>query len=412
MDSRESPPMLTPFKQQFPHAPLITGGFEAKPCLAAKTIILSPGISMQQPLLQQAAQQGIEIIGDIELFARHCHKPVIAITGSNGKSTVTSLVADIAKAAGIHVAAGGNLGRPALDLLGEQAELYVLELSSFQLETTQQLAAAAAVILNLSADHLDRYADMNAYLKAKQRIYRQATTSVVNRDQTAIWQTLAHQKTIGFGQEKPAAGDFGLIRKNGETWLAYGEQCWLATDKLQLIGEQQWCNVLAAFALAKAYGLSKNAMLRAAQSFRGLPHRLQSLGEKNGVQWVNDSKATNVAAAIHAIESTAKSITGRILWIGGGQEKQGQDDAALRRVLQKHCRHGMLIGEVAQKWQQQLADTLAITIASDLTQAVALANQLAQPGDAVLLAPACASFDMFANFEQRGEQFMQAVAAL
>ena len=411
-DSREHPPGLEALQRDLPEAAVFVGGFAADAFRRADVLLLSPGVSLREPLVAEARALGAEVLGDVELFARLVRAPVIAITGSNGKSTVTTLVGAMARAAGRRVAVGGNIGTPVLDLLEDDHDLYVLELSSFQLETTHSLAAVAATILNLSEDHMDRYASLADYSAAKARIFHGCQTLVVNRDDARVRATLEMsgngRRRIGFGLRAAEEGDFGLCRRQGGDWLCRGGEALLPAAGLRMRGRHNLANALAALALGEAAGLPMPAMLEALRQFGGLPHRCQWLGQYAGVDWYNDSKATNVGAAIAAIEGVEAA---RIVLIAGGQGK-GQDFAPLAGVLAQRARAVVLLGEDAERIAAVLPDALTVARADDMAGAVKRAAQLARPGDAVLLSPACASFDMFSGFEQRGEVFARAVEGL
>jgi UDP-N-acetylmuramoylalanine--D-glutamate ligase len=408
VDSRDIPPALNEFKQAFSDIPLHTGAFDSRLFVNAQRIVVSPGVPLSDPALQQARDKGVEISGDIDLFAHEVDAPVVAITGSNGKSTVTTLLALMANRAGMNAVAGGNIGLPVLDLLNDPKQLYVLELSSFQLETLHRLPMAAAVVLNVSPDHMDRYADVNAYAMSKQVIYENASTAVINRDDDYVSKMLNHQQnTIGFTLHRPAAGDFGLCDKAGEQYLCTGDELLLGTADLKIRGQHNYANVLAALALGSSIGLPMTAMLDAVREFPGLEHRTQWVARINGVNWFNDSKGTNVGATLAAIEG----LPGRHVLIAGGQGK-GADFQPLRTIAGQRLRAVVLIGEDAEKIAQAIDQVVPVKIADDMDDAVHLAAGFARPGDNVLLSPACASFDMYRGFAHRGEVFMKAVEAL
>ena len=412
-DTRSEPPGLAALRIELPQVPVAVGGFDPEVFARAETLVVSPGVSVQTPLIVEARARGVEVLGDIELFARENTAPVVAITGSNGKSTVTTMVARMAEASGLVTGLGGNIGTPALELLeGEPKELQVLELSSFQLETTDSLRPVAAALLNLSADHLDRYAGLADYTAAKIRIYHGADTLVVNRDDPRVMATLSGvnhgQAVITFGLGEPQGNDFGLREVAGETWLCRGEENLLPAAELKMAGRHNCANALAALALGHAAGLKLPAMLAVLRAFPGLPHRTQWVGERAGVTFINDSKATNVGAALAAIEGLSAQ---RIVLIAGGQGK-GQDFAPLREAVARRCRAVLLIGEDAPRLARALADTVPLETLPDLASAVQRAAELARPGDAVLLSPACASFDQFSGFAERGERFTASVEAL
>lgn len=408
VDSRDIPPALNEFKQDFGDVPLYTGKFDSKLFVNAQRIVVSPGVPLSDPALQQARDNGVEITGDIDLFAHEVEAPVVAITGSNGKSTVTTLLTLMAGKAGMNAVAGGNIGLPVLDLLHDSKDLFVLELSSFQLDTLHRLPMAAAVVLNVSADHMDRYPDINAYAMSKQVIYENAAHAIVNRDDPYVRKMLPHQQgTIGFTLGKPAAGDFGLCEKDGEQYLCTADKMLLNTAELKIRGQHNFANALAALALGSGIGLPMEAMLDALKEFPGLEHRTQWVAEINGVSWFNDSKGTNVGATLAAIEG----LPGKHVLIAGGQGK-GADFSPLREIAAQRLRAVVLLGEDAEKIALALNGVVPVEFAADMEQAVRLADGLAQQGDNVLLSPACASFDMFNGFAHRGEVFMKAVREL
>jgi UDP-N-acetylmuramoylalanine--D-glutamate ligase len=402
-DTRAQPPGLSQLREIDERAEVHLGAFAPDLFANAARVVLSPGVALREPAVQEALTAGIEVIGDIELFAREIRAPLAAVSGSNGKSTVTTLLAEMARADGRLVRAGGNLGTPALDLIEDpEPELYVLELSSFQLETTQSLRPAAAVVLNLSADHLDRYNGLADYAAAKARIYRHAQTRVVNRDDHAVLAMTAGADTISFGLDAPADGHYGLRVDDGRTWLCRGESRLLAEDELHIAGRHNTANALAALALGRALGLSARAMHDALRNFAGLPHRTQWIGARDGVDWYNDSKATNVGATLAALSG----MPGPVVLIAGGDGK-GQDFAPLRRAAHK-LRAVVLIGRDAGLMAAALKETVPLIPAADMDEAVATAARLARSSDQVLLAPACASLDMYSGYAERGEHFMSA----
>lgn len=404
-DSRMEPPGLAELRAECPQAAVHLGPFEAELFRGFRTLVVSPGIAVAEPAIRAAAAAGAEIIGDIELFARHVKAPVIAITGSNGKSTVTTLVGELLAAAGRKVRVGGNLGTPALDLLAgsNDAEIYVLELSSFQLETTSSLKAAAAVVLNVSEDHMDRYPDLAAYAEAKGRVYQGAAVAVVNRDDgwsLRLARASEPARTVSFGLDAPAAGQWGMVERDGQTWLAQGDWPLVCERELTLRGRHNMANALAALALVEAVGVDPAAVLDALRRFAGLPHRSQFVGHFHGLDWVNDSKGTNVGA-------TAAALAGQtvpVVLIAGGLGK-GQDFAVLRPLLAEKARGVVLIGQDADLIAQAWAGAAPIVRAADMGEAVSMAAELGRPGDVVLLSPACASFDMFKGYDHRGEVF-------
>tara|TARA_R110002051_G_scaffold125530_2_gene198907 strand:+ start:7973 stop:9322 length:1350 start_codon:yes stop_codon:yes gene_type:complete len=411
-DTRANPPGLDQLKRFAPMADLHLGELDADLLCKASELVVSPGIALSTPALLQASAAGVSLIGDIELFAREAHAPIVAITGSNAKSTVTTLVGEMAAAAGKHAAVGGNLGTAALDLLDEKADLYVLELSSFQLETTDRLNAEVATVLNISEDHMDRYPNLLAYHQAKHRIFRGARQVVVNRDDDLSRPLVADQLPCWtFGLSRPDFKGFGLIEKDSQTWLAFQFEALMPVAELKIKGAHNQANALAALALGHAVGLPRPAMLEALRQFAGLPHRCQWVGQHNGVDFYNDSKATNVGAALAAISGFAAETAGKQVLIAGGDGK-GADFSPLLPAVQQHCRAVILLGRDAPLLENALAGSVPLIRVTNLDEAVAAAAQAAQPGDMVLLSPACASLDMFRNFEERGELFASAVGRL
>ncbi|TBU96633.1 UDP-N-acetylmuramoyl-L-alanine--D-glutamate ligase [Phytopseudomonas dryadis] len=411
-DTRAEPPELGTLRERFPQVEVRCGELDVEFLCRASELLVSPGLAVATPALQEAARRGVKLSGDIDLFARQAKAPIIAITGSNAKSTVTTLVGEMAAAAGRKVAVGGNLGTPALDLLADDVELYVLELSSFQLETTEQLNAEVATCLNVSEDHMDRYADLPAYHLAKHRVFRGARQVVVNRDDALSRPMIADQVPCwSFGLGKPDFKRFGLLEENGEKYLAYQFEALLPVRELKIRGAHNQSNALAALALGHAVGLPMAPMLETLKRFAGLPHRCQWVGEHAGVSYYNDSKATNVGAALAAIDGLGADIAGKLVLIAGGDGK-GADFSALRTPVARYCRAVLLLGRDAGKLAAALEGSVELIRVDSLDTAVTRAAQVTRAGDAVLLSPACASLDMFKNFEERGRLFAQAVEAL
>ncbi|ADP10034.1 UDP-N-acetylmuramoyl-L-alanyl-D-glutamate synthetase [Erwinia sp. Ejp617] len=369
--------------------------------LDADLIIASPGVALAHPSLMAAAQNGVEIIGDVELFCREAQAPIVAITGSNGKSTVTTLVGEMAKAAGWQVGTGGNIGLPALTLLQQPAQLYVLELSSFQLETTSSLHAAAATILNVTEDHMDRYPlGMQQYRAAKLRIYENATVCVVNADDAMTMPVRgADARCVSFGAD---VGDYHLTRQQGSTWLRVQGEKVLNTDEMHLVGQHNYTNALAALALADAVGLPRATSLKALTTFNGLPHRFQRVHEHNGVRWINDSKATNVGSTEAALNGLHPA---GILWLLLGGDGKSADFSPLTRYLQGDRIRIYCFGRDGAELAALRPEVAVQT--ETMAEAVQQIAARVQPGDLVLLSPACASLDQFKNFEQRGDLFAQ-----
>ncbi|WP_228292307.1 UDP-N-acetylmuramoyl-L-alanine--D-glutamate ligase [Candidatus Thiothrix anitrata] len=407
VDSRANPPGKDELLAQFPHVPYAFGAFGdvGDWFTQAATLVVSPGIAVATPEIRVAGERGAAIIGDIELFVREAKAPVIAITGSNGKSSVTTLVDLMAKTAGMKSYAGGNLGYAALDLLVQPVpNLYVMELSSFQLETTQSLQAVAAVVLNVSEDHLDRYDSYADYAATKAVIYRNCRCAVVNRDDPLV---MAMISGVSFGLDVPAAGHYGVREHDGKQWLAKGETLLLAADAMKLPGAHNVANALAALALGEAAGIPLAGMLTALREFTGLAHRTQWVRERQGVNWYNDSKGTNVGATLAALAG----LPSKTVLIAGGQGK-GADFAPLRPVAAEKARAVILIGEDRDKIAAVLEGYVTYWLAHSMENAVELAAELALPGDNVLLSPACASFDMFKGYGHRGDVFSEAVRGL
>ncbi|WP_459207927.1 UDP-N-acetylmuramoyl-L-alanine--D-glutamate ligase [Pseudomonas sp. MLB6B] len=411
-DTRAQPPELETLRRDYPQVEVRCGELDVDFLCRADELYVSPGLALATPALQQAAARGVRLSGDIELFTRHAKAPMVAITGSNAKSTVTTLVGEMASKAGKRVAVGGNLGTPALDLLDDAVELYVLELSSFQLETVDPLNAQVATVLNISEDHMDRYSGLPAYHLAKHRIFRGAEQVVVNRnDPLSRPLPVEGRPSFSFGLNVPDFKSFGLRERDGEKYLAYEFECLMPVCELKVRGAHNQSNALAALALGHAAGLPFAPMLDALRTFTGLAHRCQWVRERNGVQWYDDSKATNVGAALAAIEGLGADIDGKLVLIAGGDGK-GADFSALRTPVARHCRAVVLLGRDAERLAQALGDHVPLIRVSSLDEAVEQCAKQAEPGDAVLLSPACASLDMFKNFEERGRLFAQAAERL
>lgn len=411
-DTRENPPELATLRAQYPGVEVRCGELDVDFLSRASELYVSPGLALATPALQEAAKRGVKLSGDIELFARYAKAPIVAISGSNAKSTVTTLVGEMALAAGRKVAVGGNLGTPALDLLADDIDLYVMELSSFQLETTDRLNAEVATVLNVSEDHMDRYADMQAYHLAKHRIFRGARQVVVNRGDALSRPLVADQLPCWtFGLSKPDFKGFGLVEEDGEKYLAFQFDKLLPVRELKIRGAHNQANALAALALGHAVGLPMAPMLETLKTFTGLAHRCQWVRERNGVAYYDDSKATNVGAALAAIEGLGANIDGKLVLIAGGDGK-GADFSSMREPVARFCRAVVLLGRDAEQIASVLGDALPLVRVRTLDEAVSRSAELAQEGDAVLLSPACASLDMFKNFEERGRLFAQAAEGL
>lgn len=368
---------------------------------SADLIVASPGMALAHPSLMAAADAGVDIVGDIELFCREAQAPIVAITGSNGKSTVTTLVGEMAKSAGWQVGVGGNIGLPALMLLENPAQLYVLELSSFQLETTHSLQAAAATILNVTEDHMDRYPlGMQQYRAAKLRIYENAAVCVVNADDAMTMPVRgADKRCVSFGVN---VGEYHLTQQQGSTWLRVKGERVLNTGEMNLVGQHNYTNALAALALADAVGLPRASSLKALTTFGGLPHRFQLVHEQNGVRWINDSKATNVGSTEAALKGLQVQGT---LWLLLGGDGKSADFSSLAPYLQGDRIRTYCFGRDGEALAALRPDIAVQT--ETMAEAVQQIAAQVKPGDMVLLSPACASLDQFKNFEQRGDAFAQ-----
>lgn len=406
-DTREEPPGLDELEELWPDADVRIG--DVKLPKNVRRVIASPGIDDSHALLNAARKAKLEVISDIELFARDAVAPFVAITGSNGKSTVTTLLYHMCQAAGRNTLAGGNLGVPALDLLEEkEPDFYVLELSSFQLQRTDTLPAKVVVLLNVTPDHLDWHSDEDEYRQAKYRILRDAESAVVNRqDDEALKRAEGVARVVSFGLDTPGEGHYGIRREDDEEFLACGDSVLLAVNELALFGIHNQANALAALAAGDLLGLDMQSMLQVLCEFPGLPHRMQFVRRVSAVDYVDDSKATNVAAAVASIES----VDGMLVLIAGGEGKGG-DFTALAPPLENKLRAAVLIGKDAEQIDAALDTIMPIYFAQDMNDAVQQAAAYAESDDTVLLAPACASFDQFDNFAARGDAFCDAVEAL
>jgi UDP-N-acetylmuramoylalanine--D-glutamate ligase len=413
-DTRQAPPQLLELQREFPDVAMHCGDLDAALLCDAAEIVVSPGVSLQQSALQKAAAAGVSLVGDIELFVRATSKPIIAITGSNAKSTVTTLLGDMAKACGLRPGVGGNLGTPVLDMLADDDNLdcYVLELSSFQLETTYSLHACAAVVLNISDDHMDRYDSLQAYTAAKQRIYTNAQCAVVNRADTLTHVHEPAQQTVwSFGLDVGGSNSIGIKKRDGDDWLVRdGETPVMRVADVRLAGKHNLANVAAAFALAAAAGWQLDACVEVVKVFAGLPHRCQWVAEKNNVRFVNDSKGTNIGATVAAIEGLAAGERKNIVLIAGGDGK-GADFSQLAPAVLSHVSVLVLIGRDAGLIADACPGVQQV-MAGSMIDAVQKAYAHAKSSDVILLSPACASFDMFKGYDDRGLQFCAAVEAL
>jgi len=436
-DTREAPPGLNALAEKVPQAELALGAFRDTSFDQIDLIAISPGVPLATPQVRAAAARGVPVVGDIELFAQALREgyggaqaardggggaqvpQVLAVTGTNGKTTVTALLGAMCRRSGRATEVAGNISPAALDVLmqcedaGHRPEVWVLELSSFQLETTRTLNPAAATVLNVSEDHLDRYGDMDEYARAKARIFRGEGIQVLNRDDArSLRMAVAGRKQLSFGLDAPGrAEDFGLLRADGELSLAQGATPLLGLRELSIAGLHNAANALAALALARALDLPYTSLLPALREFKGLPHRLQKVAEIDGVTYYNDSKGTNVGAAVAALAGFAELAASgaRVILIAGGDGK-GQDFAPLAQPVARCARAVVLIGRDAELIARAIgASGVTLLRAGSMEEAVLQARAQARPGDVVLLSPACASFDMFRNYPHRGEVFAACV---
>ena len=406
-DTRATPPGVEKLRADVPAAELRTGEFQPSLLDDVTQVVISPGLSLQQPVVREALDRGLPVVGDIGLFARAAAAPVAAITGTNGKSTVTTLVAELAAAGGRRTLAGGNLGEPALDLLEQpRPDLYVLELSSFQLETTHSLRTATSTVLNLTPDHMDRYASMDEYGAAKARIFDGCDVAVINADDPYVRaMPRPGQAVVSFSLASRDA-DYTLEQAPEPMIVRRGEPL-LPLRSMRLQGLHNAANAMAALAMAEALDLPLAPALEALCAFGGLPHRSQWVADVRGVRFVNDSKGTNVGATLAAVQGMA----GPLVVIAGGDGKN-QDFSELRAAFRGKVRHVVLIGRDAAALAATLADVCTTERAVDMAAAVRAAHAAARAGDTVLLSPACASLDMFRDYTHRGDEFAAAVRSL
>jgi UDP-N-acetylmuramoylalanine--D-glutamate ligase len=409
-DSLLNLPIADELRRDYPGVELTLGQGHDLDFEHFSEVIVSPGVPADLPLVLRAREAGVPLVGDIELFALKARNPVTAITGSNGKSTVAHLLTAMHQQAGQKVALGGNFGIPALDLITQpEVDHYVLELSSFQLETTSSLCPAAAVVLNISEDHMDRYQGLAEYARVKGGIYKDANVVVVNREDPAAYRLAPGDvRCISFGLDESHADDeYGIRESDGEPWLSCGTETLLAASSLRILGRHNWANALAALALGEASGLPREGMLKVLREYTGLPHRSQWVADFNGVTWLNDSKATNPGATLAAL----KGLDRPVVLIAGGQGK-GADFSVLREAIETQAKALILLGEDAQEMASKLSGAAPIVQVGSMAEALAQSASLAAAGDYVLLSPACASFDMFSGYAERGRVFMDLVREL
>lgn len=411
-DTRENPPGLDALKTELPQVSIHTGAFKAANFADVDLIVASPGVPLAEPEIQAAIQRGVSVVGDVELFAQYrpASAKVIAITGANGKTTVTTLVGEICKAAGLKTIVAGNIGLPVLEaLMMETPDVYVLELSSFQLETTSNLQIDAATMLNLSEDHMDRYTSFQDYAIAKARIFYNAKLQVLNRDDA--WSMMMArpklaQVTFGLGDD--GENSFGLRQVDGDTWLCEGDKELINLQDLKVVGLHNAANALAAVALCRGIGVDYAHIIQTLYNFKGLPHRVEWVANIDDVDYYDDSKGTNVGATCAALTGLAQ----KVVLIAGGDGK-GQDFTPLAAAVADNASAVVLIGRDAKLIEAVLIPTnIPLYQAIDLPEAVNIAKKLAKADEAVLLSPACASFDMFKNYVHRAEVFVAAVNRL
>lgn len=405
VDTRQTPPGTGAILDAMPDARVHTGGNTPLLRSTIRKIVVSPGVDMNSPLISAGRERDIEIVSDIDLFVAQCDVPVVAVTGSNGKSTVTSMLGVMLSTAGWTPGIGGNLGTPALDLLQRDKDMYVLELSSFQLERSGPLSAAVAVILNISPDHLDMHGDMQAYTAAKASIYIDCGHAVVNRDADELNGLVPGTTPVTtFGLGEPAAGELGIRKTSRGECIAFGDTLLISADEVPVLGRHNLSNALAALAVGSALGANLHSMAQALKRYQGLPHRMQVVSEANGILWIDDSKATNIAAAVTSIAAVADPF----VLIAGGDGKGAQFDALAAGIAGRDCT-AILLGKDRAEIASALKPVCDVTLVNDMREAVATALGSAGPGYTVLLAPACSSYDMFDSFAQRGEVFAAAV---
>ena len=431
VDSRKEPPCLKQLLNIAPNVECYFGKFEPFVFEQAKRLIVSPGVSVKETLIADAISQGAEVLGDIALFAEYAQAPIVAITGSNGKSTVTALLGEMAANSDVNAVVGGNIGTPALELLSDNddgviseitgkqkqqpVDFYVLELSSFQLETTLHLNAFAAVVLNISEDHMDRYVNIQEYIDAKRNVYNQCKHIVFNREDPLVTRMMQSvelntaESVMSVGLDQPEkATDYGIMQLDDGEWLVQGSRKIMSVEKLRLPGRHNVFNALTAVALADTMGIKGDALEVALTTFAGLPHRMQLVATVNDVQWFNDSKGTNVGATVSAISG----MPGDKILIAGGEGKDADFEPLKEAVIANNVRLVILIGKDANLIEQAISGVVKTEHARSLPAAVTLAHQQAKAHEKVILSPACASFDMFTDYQHRGEVFMEAVRSL
>lgn len=406
IDSRDKPPLNDALLADYPDTPVFTGGFDEAAFNVATHLIVSPGVSLQEKSIQKALGLGAKLVSDIDLFACSTDKLIVAITGSNGKSTVTTMLGDMGTAADVNTAIGGNLGRPALDLLDEEVELYVIELSSFQLERVSLLNATVATVLNVSEDHLDRHDGVKGYAKEKQKVFSGDGVMVLNDDDDIVREMQTEKRKVVFFSIEKKAG-FHLQKYQDENWLMNNDQALMRQQDLPLEGLHNVANALAALAIGTAIDLNVVAMCDALRKFKGLRHRMQRVANVKGVTWVNDSKATNIGACVAALQGYQK----KVVLIAGGDAK-GADMNELVSTVKEKAKGVVLMGKDADMIENIINGSVPTYKVENVRDAVQLAATLVVEGDSVLLSPACASIDQYKNYQDRGDKFTAAVMEL
>jgi UDP-N-acetylmuramoylalanine--D-glutamate ligase len=408
VDSRREPPGLAELQKTLPDAAVFLGGLQPSAFAAATHLVISPGVPLDSPAINRSLRAGIPLLSDIDLFACMANAPVIAITGSNGKSTVTTLVGLMAREAGLRVGVGGNLGPPALDILDDEAMFYVLELSSFQLERGSLLEPVAATVLNISADHMDRYVDLAAYVEAKRRIFKGRGVMVLNNDDARVAAMAEPGRAcLRFGLKDDIGLDYSVRSVAGAEWIVRRGEPLMPTAEIGIRGRHNVANALAALALGNSIGLPFDPMREVLKNFPGLDHRMQWVAEIDGITYINDSKATNVGACVAALDG----LPGKAVLLAGGDGK-GADFSVLAPVAAKTVRAAVLMGRDAPLLEEALAPVVPVVRAATMRQGVRAARALARPGDTVLLAPACASLDQYTDYQERGRVFAEAVRSM
>lgn len=409
-DSRENATDANEFQQKYDNCSLVQGHWDFDAIAKAQVIIASPGIDLEREQIAQHISQNCQVIGDVELFCQLNDKPIIAVTGSNGKSTVVSLLAHVANELGIKAALGGNVGIPVLDQLDSDVACFIFELSSFQLETVQSLKAKAATVLNVSDDHLDRHITIENYAALKQKIYQNADVCVVNLEDnlTQIPEGINANKVLSFSKNA-ARSDFGLLFENNHCYLAHQQQKLIALNELPLAGTHNALNYLSVIALGSVMAWPIDKMVKACAGFKGLAHRCQRIPTTDNIEWVNDSKATNVGATLAAIEGIAENLSNSKLILIAGGDGKGADFSPLKNAFNQYVSQLITLGKDGEKLAALTSNSIDV---ASIEEAVLQASRCANSGDVVLLSPACASIDMFKNFVERGNKFSHAVLDL